>query len=209
MPDDDTRDYEKKPSAVPEGSLPPMTASSTAAKKGTDDILLQVESSEPYPRTTDLAEFRRRALPPTQAFYDYWDSKRRGRLMPARADLDPLEMVNWLTGVQIVDVFNNPRRLKYRLVGAVEVENRGFNPTGRWVEDGFIGVSLEDVLYNYNTVIDQKTLLYDWGQYPCGGGYLLWQETIFLPLSSDGEIVDKVITYASVKRLGWTEGALT
>jgi hypothetical protein len=148
-----------------------------------------------YSRTTDLSEFRNRANAATLAFYDYWDGKRRGRAMPARADLDPVEMVSWLKCIQIIEVFHNPRRLKYRLVGELEVESRGFNPTGRWVEDGFIGLSKDDVLHNYNAVIDGRGLLYDWGEYVCGGGYLRWQETIFLPLSSDGDTIDRVITY--------------
>ena len=154
-----------------------------------------------YSRTTDLAEFRSRAAPETLAFYDYWDAKRQGRLMPARADLDPVEMVSWLKCIQIIEVYHNPRRLKYRLVGELEVESRGFNPTGRWVEDGFIGISKDDVLHNYNTVIDGRSLLYDWGEYACGDGYLRWQETIFLPLSSDGDLIDRVITYTVTRGL--------
>jgi hypothetical protein len=154
---------------------------------------------DPYPRSTDLAELRRRARQPTLDFYDYWDHKRCGRLMPSRNDLDVVEMKDWMIGIQIIDVTHHPRRLRYRLVGALEVQSCGFNPTGRDVEDGFIGVSQEDVLYNYNLVVDQRTMLFDWGSYPCGGGYLMWQETIFLPLSSDGELVDKVITFAMVR----------
>lgn len=154
----------------------------------------------PYPRTTDLEEMRQRATTDTLAFYAYWDAKRQGRRMPSRADLDPIEMVAWLTNIQLLDVFENPRRLRYRLVGGGEVETRGFNPTGRWVEDGFIGVSLDDVMRNYNTVIDQRCMLFDWGNYLCGGDYLLAQQTIFLPLSKDDTMVDKVITFSVVTR---------
>jgi hypothetical protein len=156
---------------------------------------------DPYPRTTDVTEMQRRASQATRDFYAHWDGRRQGRSMPARADFDPLEMRDWLQGIQILDVFHDPRRFRYRLVGEVEVATRGFNPTGRWLEDGFIGVSQEDVFINYNTVVDQKTMLYDWGEYPCGGGFLVSQETIFLPLSSNGTIVDKVITFSTVKPL--------
>lgn len=166
---------------------------------GTDNkpggYLASTDLPHRYSRTTDLTEFRARANTATLAFYDYWDGKRQGRPMPARADLDPVEMVSWLKCIQIIEVFHNPRRLKYRLVGELEVESRGFNPTGRWVEDGFIGLNKDDVLRNYNTVIDGRGLLYDWGEYVCGDGYLRWQETIFLPLSSDGDLIDRVITY--------------
>jgi hypothetical protein len=169
---------------------------------GQDAVEVQVQASDgskdAYPRTTDLAEMQRRATPATLAFYAYWDGKRQGRRMPSRADLDPIEMVAWLTNLQLLDVFENPRRLRYRLVGGAEIETRGFNPTGRWVEEGFIGVSVDEVLRNYNIVIDQQCMLFEWGNYPCGGGYLLAQQTIFLPLSRDGATVDKVITFSVV-----------
>lgn len=44
------------------------------------------KAGEPGP---DLSGF----APDIAAFYDYWDGKRRGRDMPARADIDPLEIV--------------------------------------------------------------------------------------------------------------------
>lgn len=159
------------------------------------------ERPDPYPRTSDVREMRQRANRETQGFYDYWDGKRCGGLLPARLDLDPVEMVTWLPGLQLIDVFHNPRRLKYRLVGEVDVESRGFNPTGRWLEDGCIGISKEDVFFNYNSCIDQKVMVFDWGEYPCGSGFMQSQETLFLPLASDGDIVDMVITFAVVKRL--------
>ena len=42
------------------------------------------EAPNSYPRTTDVAEMQSRATPQTRAFYAYWESKRLGRVMPAR-----------------------------------------------------------------------------------------------------------------------------
>jgi hypothetical protein len=154
----------------------------------------------PYPRTTDVAEMRRRATPATLAFYDYWDAKRGGRLMPARADLDPVEMKAWLPGIQLIDVHENPRRLIYRLVGEVEVEMRGFSHQGREVGDAYFAVSREEALRNYYLVIDARTMVYDWARYRTASGFHVSQETIFLPLSDDGETVNKVITFTVVAR---------
>ena len=152
-----------------------------------------------YSRTTDVGEMKKHAAPAICSFYDYWDGKRRGRAMPARADLDPAEMKKWLGAIQIIDVLNDPRRLKYRLVGQDEVDARGYNPMGRWVEDGYICSSKEDALLNYNTVIDNKTMLFDWVEIPVSGGYLEAQQTIFLPLSAAGDTVDKVITFTVIR----------
>src|ERR1044072_4742557 len=50
--------------------------------------------------------------------YAYWDSKRRGRRMPARADLDPTEMPRLLPHLALLDIERSPLRFRYRLVGS-------------------------------------------------------------------------------------------
>ncbi|TXH36747.1 MAG: PAS domain-containing protein [Rhodospirillaceae bacterium] len=151
-----------------------------------------------YPRTTDPQEMLRRCRPRIRGIYQYWDAKRGSRLMPARRDIDPIEMKPWLPAIQLIDIFHNPRRMVYRLVGQVDVEFRGFNPTGRTVEECAVGASLEDALENYNIVITQRSLVYDYADYVSASGFLREQECILLPLSDDGETVNMVLTYAEV-----------
>ena len=55
----------------------------------------------------------------------YWEEKRRGRLMPSRADIDPLELRRYLPGIILIDVVDDARRYVYRLVGTREVAMRG------------------------------------------------------------------------------------
>jgi hypothetical protein len=153
-------------------------------------------------RTIDVDEMQRRACPEIRAFHAYWDGKRDGRLMPRRADIDPIEMKPWLTTIQLVDVSENPRRLQYRLLGQDQVEARGFNATGLSVDEGFICSSKEYALANYSLAIDNKTMVFDWSPVPYPSGALVEQQTIFLPLSSNGVDVDKVITFSVVFREG-------
>ncbi len=147
-----------------------------------------------YPRYTTL-EFLTHCSPRVAAFYHYWDGKRRGRGMPSRADLDPLEMKEWLPGIIMVDVFNNPRRLVYRLVGTRSVELRQSDVTGKAVEDGFHGPTLAEVLENYRLVVDERKLVYDYDGTASRSGLMKDSETLMLPLSSDGRDVDIVIVY--------------
>ncbi|HTO66093.1 MAG TPA: PAS domain-containing protein [Bradyrhizobium sp.] len=155
----------------------------------------QDQAIEGYPRTKDVNGMRARAVPLVIQLYDYWDGKRHGRSMPSRSDIDPTEMGPWLDGIQLVDVFHNPRRLVYRLVGDGQVRSRGRNPTGRTVEECFIGVSREDVLRSFEIAIQDRCMVYDWGRYPSGEGFTRGQETIFLPLSTNGADVDKILTF--------------
>lgn len=157
--------------------------------------------TQPYPRTSDLPLFLSRALKSTIGFYRYWDAKRLGRRMPARRDIDPYEMKPWLAGMQLVDVFYHPPRLVYRLVGQLDVDFRGYNPTGRTVEECFIGASFAETSTNYNIVIMQKTFVYDYADYPGASGLVRSQECILLPLSDDDDIVNMVMTFAEVEPL--------
>lgn len=162
-----------------------------------------------YPRTTDMDEMARRAKPDTLAFYQYWDSKRLNadgtrRHMPRRADIDPIDIRSFLPFIQLLDVIPDPahpqgRRLVYRLVGEMEIKVRGYNPTGRTVEEAAISPDISDPLGNYSIVVDQRLPVYDWSNIPHPGGYLLSQESLLLPLSDDaGEAVTHVLTYGKV-----------
>ena len=162
-------------------------------------------ASPGYPRTTSL-DFLERCRPSTAAFYRYWDGKRRGRAMPARADIDPLEMKDWLKGTALVDVTRDPSApngyaLRYRLVGTRPTLLRGQNVTGMRVDIAYFGASLEAALENYRLVIEGKTPVYDWDRTPSADGFAREGETLLLPLSSDGENVDMVLVYQEVDTL--------
>lgn len=161
--------------------------------------------TNPYPRTTSL-DFLARCRPETAAFYRYWDGKRGDRLMPARADIEPLEMKPWLRGTALIDVKRDPQALngyalRYRLIGSRPTMLRGKDVTGMRVETGYFGASLEAALENYRLVIEQKTLVYDWDRTPTDDGFAREGETLLLPLSSDGETVDMVLVYQEVDTL--------
>lgn len=162
----------------------------------------------PYPRTTDMTEMAQRCFPETLAFYRYWDSKRvlmpgAPRRMPMRRDIEPLEMKRWLPCLQLLDVLPDTslplaRRLIYRLVGEQEIAVRGYNPTGRSVEECAIGKESSDPTGNYGIVVEQGTPVYDWSRIPHPKGFLVSQECVLLPLSDDDHRVSHVITYGKV-----------
>jgi hypothetical protein len=158
----------------------------------------QISGTAAYPRTTDLEVFLSRSRGRTQAIYQYWNTKRGTRKMPARRDIDPVEMKAWLAGIQLIDVFHHPRRLVYRLVGQVDVDFRGYNPTGKTVEECAVGRSLADSLENYETVISQRSFVFDFADYKSASGLLRTQECILFPLSDDDDLVNMIMTYAEV-----------
>lgn len=121
-----------------------------------------------------------------QAFA-YWNSARRGRAMPARADIDPLDLKVCLGWICMIDVLP-AHRFRYRLDGSKLAEITGFDLTGKYVDQ------IESADYRqlaelvYGRVVATKQPLFlgnmeDWLQ----RGFFM--ESVTLPLSEDGQTV--------------------
>src|SRR3546814_128515 len=149
----------------------------------------------PYRRTTSPG-FLETCHPRSAEMYRYWDKKRGNRAMPSRGDIDPSEIKSFLPGIIIVDVLTiEPPAFVYRLVGTREVDARGCDPTGRLVGEEWFGITAEEVLTNYLTVVENRTVLLDT---ECRNVLELQMReagTLFLPLSDDGESVSKILIY--------------
>jgi hypothetical protein len=142
-------------------------------------------------------EFPKSCHPDTITLYNYWLAKRGNRSMPARADIDPVEMPRqFLPGISIVDVVADERRYVYRLVGTGDVEVRGHDPTGKSVLEGFFGPSADDALNCYDKVVQTRAPLLDATPFTAPSGKWINDETLFLPLSDDGETVNKILVFS-------------
>lgn len=140
--------------------------------------------------------------PDAEIIYRYWLRKRGHRLMPARSDLDPVEIPpQVLPGLSLIDVVPDERRYVYRLVGTAEVEVRGFDPTGRSVMEGFLAPDKEDALGCYDRVVSTRTPLVDPVPFKAVGGRYVTEETVFLPLSDDGVVVNKILVFAACREI--------
>jgi hypothetical protein len=142
-------------------------------------------------------DFPKSCHPSTITMYRYWLEKCGNRAMPARADIDPVEMPRQLLpGISIVDVVADERRYVYRLVGTGDVEVRGNDPTGKSVLEGFFGPSAEDALSCYDRVVEMRAPLVDPAPFTAPSGKWINEETLFLPLSDDGENVNKILVFS-------------
>jgi hypothetical protein len=136
-----------------------------------------------------------RCGPKAVALYQYWNARRGVRSMPTRADIDPLEMRQWLPRLMLVDVSPDGERFTYRLVGTQIVDLLGVNPTGRLVETAWPGEIAHHIVAGYREVVETRKPMFCQQISP-------WQEdptawAMRLPLSSDGEGVDMILAYLS------------
>ena len=77
--------------------------------------------------------------PSLQPLLAYWTSRCTDGRLPARADIDPLDIPRLLPFLYLVDVERQtggaaPYRFRYRLVGTGIVERNGGDPTGQYLD---------------------------------------------------------------------------
>jgi hypothetical protein len=70
------------------------------------------------------------------ALFRYWDRKRADRAMPARRDIDPIEMgPKLLPHLMLCELSDHAARIRFRLVGTFLVKRLGYDPTGHWLSE--------------------------------------------------------------------------
>lgn len=125
----------------------------------------------------------------------YWEAKEAHLCrLPARADLQPDEMLPFLPFVALITVQNSPPRFQFRLVGTGIVGAFGRETTSRAVDDALFGDNAEEVERFFSIPVHTHGPAYATGNYtvaPSGRGLAF--ETLLVPLSSDGQAIDMLL----------------
>lgn len=120
-----------------------------------------------------------------RAAYTYWDSKRQNKLMPSRADIDPVEIPRLLPYVILIDVTREPLDFRYRLVGtrACSIMPRDF--TGQFFSK-IPGNGKGSILWQEcDAVVSSKAPMYWQTPHVAPQSSLHKVENVLLPLSND------------------------
>ncbi len=134
---------------------------------------------------------------PTLAFLrDYWHAKRGNRAMPSRADIRPSELKEHLGSVCLLEVLPDLSDFRYRLIGGLVTQYFLADTTGKTVTDAFAPVG-EGAIKGMKAILrktaNAKVPIRSYGD----AGWLApgFEEfdTIFLPLSDDGERVSMIL----------------
>jgi len=139
--------------------------------------------------------------PELRRLLEYWQTKRRtlGRL-PARADIDPLEMRFALGHLILADVeHGDPIRFRHRLIGTHIVEHAGYDATGLYIDEVPDTDLAKHVIPSYRRVVTTREPVSERIR-GVVGGRATNLEMLRLPLSVDGQRVDMVLTGAYFQR---------
>jgi hypothetical protein len=126
-------------------------------------------------------------------FFAYVEEKRAGRRFAARRDIEPLDLTYILGNLVLLEVHYAPLRFRYRLFGSVHSVRRGADLTGKLLDEALEPEYRAFILARYEEVIATRR--------PNGGvfetffdGKARRYQALRVPLSSDGEVIDMVLT---------------
>jgi len=124
--------------------------------------------------------------------YRYWRSKCAPG-MPARRDIDPIEMKAWLGNLLLIEFPPDPLKYRIRLEGVNIVHFYGSTRQGKGIET----LTSEDerrlLLGQYFAVLDRGQPAYYEAEFVTSEGIPTFQRKLLLPLSEDGEHVNMVL----------------
>ncbi len=138
------------------------------------------------------------ADPAQRALYLYWRERAGARPMPARADLDPLDMPKAaLKDMGLMNVIDGGRDFRYRLVGTNNVSRMGVDITGYLASEVYRGDYRGFLMGIYREVVEKKSCILSIGQFSIAGPSNLRTTRLLMPLSSDGSQVDMIMYHNS------------
>ncbi len=135
-----------------------------------------------------------------RALKRYWDGKRGSRAMPARADLDPVDMPELLPILVLVDTAETLEEFRYRLIGTEACTGFDRDRTGARFADLPRSERFDELYGGYWRSFRERTPQYFHGPLASAGDRIEFSR-LTLPLSHDGNHVDMIlggIVYSSV-----------
>ncbi|MFX4220352.1 MAG: PAS domain-containing protein [Thalassobaculum sp.] len=127
-------------------------------------------------------------------FVDYWMSKRGDRLLPAFADIDPIDIPWALSHTYVVEA-RPDGDFVYRLAGEAVSQRYNRSLKGTRISDLFTERSSQRILERWAQVIAAPVGYYSHSQHTTTGGSAVRARRVVLPLGADGSKADHLMGY--------------
>ncbi len=153
------------------------------------------ESLDPgdEPRFLTVLEKRSRIL---KDGFTYWQSCfRPGGLLPRRCDFNPFDIAPIMPNIVLLDVLNDPRDFRYRVIGTGVVEHWSGDWTNRRISEIPIQGAGGSVWRACERVVETKQPLLSRIPYVGPHAEYLSGEDIMLPMVDDDGNVDKLLVF--------------
>jgi hypothetical protein len=129
-------------------------------------------------------------------FHRYWLARRGERRFPRRADIEPTDIPHLLPGIMLLDVTYDPLDFEYRLIGGDIVARSGLLK-GKRVREAALRNPASTAYENYCRMIADGVPQFFRGSSAAVHmqGRKVAVARVHCPLSTDGTVIDKVISY--------------
>ncbi|MDE2227798.1 MAG: PAS domain-containing protein [Alphaproteobacteria bacterium] len=131
---------------------------------------------------------------PLRRLYRDWDARRAGRRVPARADFDPVEMKYILGQLSLIDVARDPLRFIFRLHATGNARHLGVDRTGKDLAFMPNPDVREHVRAHYELAVASREPVVQHRGGSFADGREWDYEVLVLPLASDGETIDMLMS---------------
>jgi hypothetical protein len=156
------------------------------------------ESAVPF-RSTPL-EVEALSDPGPQTLYAYWQRKLVGRRMPARSDIDPLDLKAVLPNLILLDVHAEPLDFRVRVAGTRIYDIFGADLTGRSVRDLTPPLLSDAIWASLETMTRDGLPQHVHLEFATASGYARSYRVLRLPLGDDGATVDRILVATGYQR---------
>lgn len=133
------------------------------------------------------------------AVLSYWENARAGRMAPARADIDPVDLFDLLPNLAMIKCVDQSRAFEFSLIGTGLARLYGL-VTGQRVSDIACWPPVRDSLEEALTLCmtARKPVLGRWPSILTLKQSEIDLEAVFMPVSEDGQVVDRILGYHAI-----------
>lgn len=131
--------------------------------------------------------------PRLRRLHDYWRAKAGDRRMPARKDIDPIDMKEWLGNLVLVEFFEGGTKSRVRLEGTNITEFYGATRLGSGLETLKGEEERKLLLTQYGAVIADCEPAFYSARFTTSENKYVHQVKLLLPLSDDDRRVNMIL----------------
>jgi len=132
--------------------------------------------------------------PALKTLFAYWLAKSAGRIGPSRDDINPTDIPAILPNIHMHDVLDGGRAFRARLIGTQIVAAIGDDQTNRIFTESENDLVGARVFAAMSAVVTHKRPIRGTARHAAAPRLdFLSAESVFLPLSSDGQKVNKLL----------------
>jgi len=173
-----------------------------------EDPAFQSDQPADHPDSIEPVEAMGFGAPPDDLadeilqFHAYWQSRCKGEAIPDRSDLDQLvEIPRLLSNVWLLDVEDNPRRYRYRLMGSSLQKGGPRTRRGNLIQEGQEDNDMQRVFDALARCCSERTPFWRRGMPLMTHDHMVSHvQTIALPLTVDGSEAVRMLMNMSIYR---------